>query len=60
MGGDCLCLAGPLKHKELWEDSDGFEPDGEGPGEFTEIVAVVEDERDERNGREQVLESESV
>ena len=29
--GDGVGFAGALEHEELWEDGDGFEPDGEGP-----------------------------
>lgn len=31
VGCDCLCLAGSLQHKELWEDGDRFKPNGECP-----------------------------
>ena len=39
---DCFCFACALEDEELWEDSNGFEEDGERPGYFGDRVGVVE------------------
>ncbi len=34
----CFGFAGALEHEELWEDGDGFEPDGEGPEDLVGYI----------------------
>lgn len=60
MRGDSFRLACPLQHKELRQDCDRFEPDGEGPGELKGGVGVIEDEGEEDDGWDEVSEFEGV
>lgn len=60
MGGNSLCLACPLEHEELRQDSNRLEPDGERPCELKGRVLVVEDEGEQDDGRDEVCEAESV
>jgi hypothetical protein len=43
--------------EELWEEGNGFEEDGEGPGYFCEGMVVVEDESEDEGGSDEVLDT---
>ena len=60
MRSDGFRLAGALKHKELRQDGDRLEPDGEGPSEFKGRIFIVEDERQQDDGWDEVCQAESV
>ena len=40
MGSDGLGLTRSLEHEELWQDGDGFQPDGEGPKNLIASVSA--------------------
>lgn len=60
MCGDCLGLAGTLEHKQLGENGDRLEPDGEGPGDLGEAVFVGEDDGKNSGAGEEVLDTEGI
>jgi len=53
-------FAGALEHEELGEDGDGFEPDGEGPEDFCNLVFVGEENSENGAAAEEVLDFEGV
>lgn len=55
-----LRLARALEHKQLGEDSNSLQPDGERPKNFGELEAVVEDERKDDARPEEVFDAEGV
>jgi hypothetical protein len=57
---DRVGLARALEHEQLREDGDGLEEDGEGPEDLHGREAVVEHERTERGGPDEVLDLERV
>ena len=60
MCGNSLGLASPLKHKELGQDSDGLQPDGERPEDLGDGVVDREEDGEDSSTTEEVLNTESV
>ena len=57
---DRLGLARSLKHKQLRQDRDALEPDGESPSELERRVSVVEEQRQDSHGRKEIRQPESI
>lgn len=55
-----LRLSCPLEHKQLRENSDGFEENGERPKDFCEIELVVEDEGEDGARSNEVFNAEGI
>lgn len=60
MRSDSFGLACALEEEQLRQDGDGLKEDGEGPQELGEGEPVVENEREERAGSQEVFRSERV
>lgn len=60
MRSDRLGLARPLQEEQLWEDSDGFQPDGKRPQDLRRRVLVGEDDGEDERAAEKVLHAEGV
>lgn len=55
-----LRLACPLQQKELWQDGNSFEENRERPENLCEPEPVVEQQREQRAGSDEVLQTEGV
>ncbi len=55
-----LRLACPLEHKQLRENSDRLEENGERPKDFCEGKLIVEDEGEDNAGSDEVFNAEGI
>jgi hypothetical protein len=60
MGCYCFRFTSSLEHEELGEDGDSFKPDGERPEDLRGYELVVEDEREDKAGTDEVFDFEGV
>lgn len=60
VGRDGLSLPCPLQHKELGHDSDGFQPDGEGPENLGHRVLVRQQDGQHGGASEQIFDAECI
>lgn len=55
-----LRLSSALKHKQLGQDRDGLQENGEGPEDLREVELVVEDEAENNARSKKVFDAESI
>jgi hypothetical protein len=60
MRRDSFCLARTLEHEELGENSNRLQPDRERPKDLRDPEFVVEDEREDDAGTEEVFDAEGI